>query len=464
MARLLLAALAMAAGVSGPLMAQSADLSILKVDTPDPVTAGSSLVYSLSVSNEGPDDASSVVVSDPLPAGTSFASLAAPAGWSCTDPGVGANGTVSCSIATFSPGGAVFTLTVTVGTGVANGTVLSNTATVTSATSDPHPGTESATADTTVVASTTAIALTKADSPDPVLAGADLTYTITASNNGGGDLEQAQVSDTLPAGTTFVSWSSPAGWSCGTPAVGSAGTVTCTAAPWAPGAAVFTLVVHVAPGTPGGSSLSNVAHLDVTDSGRSTSQTASAVTQVLSPAAVSATKTVAGQLVSGGAVTYTVVLPNAAAQTQGDNPGAEFTDVLPAQLTLVSATATSGTAVATVATNTVTWDGSIPGGSSVTITIQATIKAETIGSTVSNQGTAAYDADGDGTNEASAVTDDPTVVNLTDPTVFTVAAQTAAEVPALGGFGLALLAVLLAAGGVGLLRRTITSLDIAYTP
>ena len=46
---------------------------------------------------------------------------------------------------------------------------------------------------------------------------------------------------------------------------------------------------------------------------------------------------------------------------QQNNAGNEFIDVLPASLTLVSASATSGTAVANVGTNTVTWNGAIAG-------------------------------------------------------------------------------------------------------
>src|SRR5262249_1048778 len=74
---------------------------------------------------------------------------------------------------------------------------------------------------------------------------------------------------------------------------------------------------------------------------------------------VSATKTVSGTFNPGGTITYTVTLTNGSGQAQLDNPGPEFNDVLPSSLTLVSATATSGTAVAAVATNTVTWNGSI---------------------------------------------------------------------------------------------------------
>ena len=453
-----LSALALLCLLGGAHFAQAglptADLSVLKVDDPDPAPAGTALVYTITVSNKGPDDASSAVMDDPLPAGTTFQSVSAPAGWSCTTPAVGANGTVSCSAATFAVGSAVFTVTVQVGAGVANGTVLSNTATVTSTTADPAPGSESATADTTVSATVTTFSLTKADTPDPVLPGTDLTWTLTATNSNGGDLESAVLTDPLPAGTTFVSLAAPGGWSCTTPAVGGSGTVSCSIAPWPAGNAVFTLVGHVAATQPAGSSLSNVGSLEVTDGGRTTTQVASAATQVVSPAAVSATKAVSGQLQTGGTVTYTVVLTNSAAGAQSDNPGDEFTDILPSDLTLVSATATSGTALATPATNTVTWNGTIPGNGSVTITLTAAVKATTPpGTTVSNQGAVAYDADGNGTNEAAASTDDPQVAGGADPTTFVTAAATApAEVPALGGVGLALLGVLLALGGAALLR------------
>ena len=446
--------LTLLAGVSPAAGQASADLSVTKVDDPDPVAAGSSLVYTVTVSNEGPDSADNVTLDDPLPAGTTFQSLASPAGWSCSTPAAGANGTVSCSAATFATGSAVFTITVTVDSGVANGTVLTNTATATSTTPDPHPGTESASVDTTVsAAATTTISITKSDSPDPVVAGADLTYTITASNNGAVDLETATVSDTLPADTAFVSLSSAAGWSCSTPAVGGGGAISCTISPFAPGGAVFSLVVQVSSGLPGGSSLANQTRLDVTDSGRGSSQVASAVTQVLSPASLSGTKTVSGAFTPGGVVTYTVGLTNGSASSQGDNPGPEFTDVLPSELILTDATATSGTATAAVATNTVTWNGSLAGGASVTITIHATVGAVAAGTAVSNQGTISFDADGDGTNEASAVTDDPGTAAQDDPTTFTAQQQAVLEVPTLDGTGLALLALLLAAAGGGALRR-----------
>lgn len=134
---------------------------------------------------------------------------------------------------------------------------------------------------------------------------------------------------------------------------------------------------------------------------------------------ITATKTVAGTYDVGATVTYTVTLTNAGTGAQADNPGAEFTHVLPASLSLVSATATSGTAVATTGTNTVTWDGAlIPLGGTTTITITATINANPT-PTISNQGAVSFDADGNGTNEATLLTDDPSVGGTADPTVFT---------------------------------------------
>lgn len=136
--------------------------------------------------------------------------------------------------------------------------------------------------------------------------------------------------------------------------------------------------------------------------------------------AIAATKTVAGTFSPGGVVTYTVTLTNNGGANQPDNAGSEFTDNLPAPLTLISANATSGTA--STAGNTVDWNGSLaPLGGSVTIIINATINLGTGGMTVANQGTAFFDGDGNGTNEGSVPTDDPGVGGATDPTVFTVA-------------------------------------------
>ena len=77
------------------------------------------------------------------------------------------------------------------------------------------------------------------------------------------------------------------------------------------------------------------------------------------------------QFVANGPIRYTITLSNIGTATQGDNAGHELVDVLPGDLTDVSAAASSG--VTSSAGNTVAWDGSIPAGGSVTITIDATV-------------------------------------------------------------------------------------------
>ena len=121
----------------------------------------------------------------------------------------------------------------------------------------------------------------------------------------------------------------------------------------------------------------------------------------------------------------------------------------------MGATASAGTALAVPATNTVTWNGSIPGGGSVTITIEALIPPTTLIDTIIvNQGTFAYDADGNGTNEAAGVTDDPTLGGADDPTAFGVdPGVSILEIPAVGEWGLAALALTLLGAGLARLGR-----------
>jgi len=146
---------------------------------------------------------------------------------------------------------------------------------------------------------------------------------------------------------------------------------------------------------------------------------ASAVLNVTSATVIAGTKTVTGTFSPGGAITYTVTLTNAGNVAQADNPGNELVDILPATLALVSANASSGTATATPATRTVTWNGALAPGASVTITISATVDAVAPGGTVvTNQGTISYDSDGNGVNDATGLTDDPALPGSADPTSF----------------------------------------------
>lgn len=433
----------------------SADVSVTKVDDPDPVSAGANLVYTITVTNTGDTDATSVDITDPLPPETTFVSLAQPGGWTCTTPPVGTNDAVTCSVASLAPGSVVFTLTVNVNADVIAGTQIINTATV-SAANDSDEGNNNATA-TTTVAGSADLSVTKTSSaPDPVMPGDGITYDITVSS-AGPNFAAVTLSDPLPANTTFVSLSAAPGWSCTTPPPGSAGTVNCGIASFGIDSAAFTLTVNVDAGAPNGAVLTNTATVSSAAADQNPGNNSASVSRtVVTATAVSGTKSVSGSFIPGGAITYTVVLTNTGGTAQGDNPGAEFTDVLPASLTLVGASVTSGAATPNVGTNTVTWNGAIAAGASVTITINATIKPGTApGTVVSNQGTIAYDADGNGTNEASAVTDNPATLPSGDPTSFQVASgPVPLDIPAADWRGLLALAALCATVGAWRLRRS----------
>ncbi|HVR96086.1 MAG TPA: hypothetical protein VMW27_05695 [Thermoanaerobaculia bacterium] len=444
--------------LAAPHAAAQADLMLLKEDAPDPVSVGGLITYTISLINNGPEDAEDITWTDDIPTGTTFDSFASPPDWTCTTPAVGTTGTISCSAPLLGSEPASFTLAVQVDAGVQAGTVITNTAQITAVTQqDPNPGNESSTA-TTTVQDFADYSLSKTDSPDPVVAGTDLVYTLTVNSTGSSSITNVVLTDDpLPNEATFQSLVAPAGWTCSTPAVGDpGGSVVCSIPNMDPGSAVFMITVRVGASVPGGTVLLNSAFLSSTTPDQNSEDTAvSTETTVISPATLFATKSVSGlPAQAGSTVTYTVVLRNTSASNQGNNAGPEFTDILPSALTLTGATATAGTVNANLATNTVTWNGGLAAGGTVTITIQATVSASaSAGQTITNQGTVSFDNNGDGVNESTDQTDDPSVAGVDNPTTFVVAADSVVEIPALDALGFAALVLLLAATGALLLRR-----------
>ncbi len=434
-------------------VATSADLSLTKGAAPNPVVAGTDLTYSVSLTNAGPSAAASASWSDTLPSGTTFVSLAAPGGWSCTTPAVGAGGVVNCSQASVAVSSAAFTLVVHVDPAVVPPAAIQNVAAATAATPDPDSSDNSASV-TTPVAAVADLGVTKVGDAATATAGLDFGYTLSFTNAGPSVAAAVALSDSLPAGTTFVSLNAPGGWSCTTPPVGSGGLVQCTAATLPVGTVPFALTVHLGADFPGGGSLVNTATVSAASNDpNSANNSATATTPVAAPASVAATKVVSGDFAPGGTIVYTLVLSNAGPGDQPDNPGDELVDTLPSGLVLAGATASSGTATANLGLNQVTWNGGIPAGGSVTVTIQATIpEAVAHGVTFSNQGTVAYDGDGDGTNETTAPTDDPAAGGAGDPTEFQVLLGLV-EIPTLEVTGAIFFALLLAGSAALRLRR-----------
>jgi uncharacterized repeat protein (TIGR01451 family) len=127
------------------------------------------------------------------------------------------------------------------------------------------------------------LAITKTDSPDPVVTGSNLTYTINVGNNGAGPAVFAKWQDTLPAGTSLQSFSTAAGWSCSTPPIGSGGTITCKKDTVADGeSASFTIVTRVDCALADGALINNTATITSTTSDPNPANNSASTTTVAS--------------------------------------------------------------------------------------------------------------------------------------------------------------------------------------
>jgi uncharacterized repeat protein (TIGR01451 family) len=124
----------------------AADLSVAKVDDPDPVQPGGTITYTITVHNGGPMAAPNAVASDNLPAQTTLTGGdPPPSGWACSVT----TSTVTCTNPSFASGAtATFRFTVQVYSS-ATGTI-SNTASITSDAADSNSANDSATAQTRV--------------------------------------------------------------------------------------------------------------------------------------------------------------------------------------------------------------------------------------------------------------------------------------------------------------------------
>ena len=182
----------------------SADLSLTKSDAPDPVLAGANLTYTLGVNNLGPSPAAAVIVSDFLPSHVTFVSAAGTGGASCTAgvPGDPSRPT-ECNFGTLASG-AARTMTVVVTVNQDAGPALTNDASLRSDTHDPNDSNNVASA-TTTVNKAADLVINKTDSPDPVLAGRLLTYSLKVWNAGPSKATAVVVEDLLPDQVDFLS-------------------------------------------------------------------------------------------------------------------------------------------------------------------------------------------------------------------------------------------------------------------
>ena len=224
--------------------ATSADLSITKTASPNPVVVGQNLTYVLTVRNAGPDAATNVHVRDALtnllnPNG--LVSAAVTTGTGTCSPAGPANGdvTVDCTIPTLANGAtAVVTIVVKPGNTGATDLTRTNSATVQSNdVGDPNRGNNTSNTTSTTVQPRVDMTVTKSVTPTPVHVGEPLVYVVTARNNGPSTATNVKITDALPANTAMLGTATATnGGTCTAPADGAtSGTVECTWASVPPG-------------------------------------------------------------------------------------------------------------------------------------------------------------------------------------------------------------------------------------
>ncbi|MEO8424081.1 MAG: hypothetical protein ABI595_09240, partial [Actinomycetota bacterium] len=281
----------------------SADLSIAKTDSVDPVIPGQAFTYTITVTNNGPSDSATLTVSDTVPAQFTVTNVTSPAG-SCNNAG----NVVTCTRATFAaPGSWVITVFVTANLGAPAGT-YTNTATVSAATADPAPGNDSASQDTTIVPSAD-LSIVKTDSVDPLDPGLPFDYTIVVTNNGPSDAVNVEVTDTIPTSGDFsITGIVASAGLCGN--VGQV--VTCTLGSLSSGG-TWTITISILSDSlmPGGLYTNTAVVTSDTADPVPGNDSDSEGTIVLPAADLAVTKTDgAGSVTAGNSTTYTITLTN----------------------------------------------------------------------------------------------------------------------------------------------------------
>ena len=342
------------------------DLAIGGSVAPEPLILGGNLVYSISITNQGPKTAKGVTLTHALPASVLFVGATISQG-SISSSG----GTVSGNIGNL-PAGGVVTATITVLPTQA-GTI---TATATAAAvSDPDPdlSNNSITFTSHINPPTSDLAIGLAGAPNPVLVGGTLTYTITATNRGPSAATSVVISNSLAA-TVAVTSATPSQGSAtilgnvvifnlGALNPGAIATASITVIPSAQGQVTATATVRANQFDP--VSANNIASVNIS----------------VSPSADLAVGfvNVPASIVLGNNLNYTVSATNLGPSTAST---VFLSQTLPTNAVVNSFSSSAGTV--SQAGNLINCDvGSLPPGGVVTMTVQVLIpSAGTVTSTV----------------------------------------------------------------------------------
>ncbi|MEX0874833.1 MAG: FecR domain-containing protein [Actinomycetota bacterium] len=274
------------------LVPPSADLYATK-SGPAEVTVEDTYQYWLRATNNGPNNAQNVTLTDVLPSGVEF--VAASGG--CAEVG----GTVTCTTGSVSVGqffdAWVEVRAKTVGS-------ASNSVSASSDTDDPDGDNNESAAVATEIK---AIPVPEADvsitktGPANATNGGQFTYGLTVTNSGPDAADDVTVTDLLPSEVSFVSASD----GCSL----SEGTVTCELGPLAPGSRDLSITVEADESGQIFNTASVTTSTVDTDSDNNTSDTV--LTDVAASADLSMTKSGPADVETGDSLTYTLNVANA---------------------------------------------------------------------------------------------------------------------------------------------------------
>ncbi|QDS94853.1 Serine-aspartate repeat-containing protein F precursor [Roseimaritima multifibrata] len=306
------------------------DLRLEKSASLATVASGGALTYTLTVTNDGPSDATGVVVTDTLPGDVTFnagsvngnAALVSEAG-----------GVVTATVGNIASG-ASQTITIVVDVASNAGATLTNTATVTNS-----PDTDDNTANDTdsvdvAVERQVDVEITKTVSASP-LAGGTATFTFVVENKGPGDARGITVTDTLASEFTFSSLNAGTSGATLTSVAGSPDLEFALGTIAANGTATFTIDVLIDASVTSGASISNTAVVDTTDTDTDPDNNTSTIPVVVTRQVdlhVEKDDNVTNGI-PGQPIQYTITVTN---NGVSDASGVQIVDTLPAELTVTA--------------------------------------------------------------------------------------------------------------------------------